>query len=91
VVIDRLHDCLRQLATRDFPSDLHYDAGDVVRLIERTLSWEAYVWLAFDELCLAGAASPQPPLERQLDVLVAAVHLTRDRGNDEERGNRSRG
>ncbi|HZX03649.1 DUF2254 family protein, partial [Kribbella sp.] len=95
MVIDRLHDCLRQLAIRDFPSGRHYDAGGELRLIERTFSWEGYVRLAFDELCLAGAASPQasrrlraaledlltvapperhPPLKRQLDVLVAAVH-----------------
>ncbi|MEV6252679.1 DUF2254 domain-containing protein [Nocardia sp. NPDC051929] len=103
MVIDRLHDCLRQLANRDFPSGRHHDDGGEVRLIERTLSWAGYVRLAFDELCLAGAASPQasrrlraaledlltvapperhPPLERQLDVLVAAVHRSYDDQRD---------
>lgn len=54
MVIDRLHDCLRQLATRDFPSGRHHDAGGDVRFIERTMTWEGYVRLAFDELHLAG-------------------------------------
>ena len=31
----------------------------MVRLVERTLSWEGSVRLAFDEIRLAGAASPQ--------------------------------
>jgi hypothetical protein len=30
-----------------------------VRLVERVMSWEGYVRLAFDELRLAGAGSPQ--------------------------------
>jgi uncharacterized membrane protein len=59
MVINRLHDCLRQLAGRRFPSGRHCDADGDVRLIERTLAWEGYVRLAFDELRLAGAASPQ--------------------------------
>ena len=31
----------------------------MVRLVERTLSWDGYVRLAFDEIRLAGASSPQ--------------------------------
>ena len=31
----------------------------MVRLVERRLSWDGYVRLAFDEIRLAGAASPQ--------------------------------
>jgi uncharacterized membrane protein len=57
--IDRLHDCLRQLATRPFPSGRHYDDDGELRLIERVMTWEAYVHLAFDEIRLAGAGSPQ--------------------------------
>jgi hypothetical protein len=30
-----------------------------VRLVERVMSWEGYIRLAFDELRLAGAGSPQ--------------------------------
>lgn len=61
MVIDRLHDCLRQLATRTFPPGRHHDADGDVRLIERTMTWEGYVRLACDELRLAGITSPQVP------------------------------
>ena len=57
--IDRLHDILRQLARRPFPDGRHLDETGQVRLIVRTMSWEAYVHLAFDEIRLAGAGSPQ--------------------------------
>ena len=57
--IDRLHDILRQLARRPFPDGRHLDEAGQVRLIVRTMSWEAYVHLAFDEIRLAGAGSPQ--------------------------------
>ncbi|MGY1753431.1 DUF2254 domain-containing protein [Blastococcus sp. SYSU D01042] len=57
--LHRLHDLLRQLAVRPLPSGEHRDAAGVVRLVERTLSWEGYVRLAFDEIRLAGAATPQ--------------------------------
>jgi uncharacterized membrane protein len=57
--IHRLHDCLRQLAPRPFPSGQHYDANGHLRLVTRTIGWEGYVRLAFDELRLAGATSPQ--------------------------------
>jgi uncharacterized membrane protein len=57
--IDRLHDILRQLARRPFPDGRHFDEAGQVRLIVRTMSWEAYVHLAFDEIRLAGAGSPQ--------------------------------
>jgi uncharacterized membrane protein len=57
--LHRLHDLLRQLATRPLPAGEHRDEDGVVRLVERTLSWDGYVRLAFDEIRLAGAASPQ--------------------------------
>jgi uncharacterized membrane protein len=57
--IDRLHDCLRQLARRPFPSGEHRDASGTVRLVEPVMSWDAFVELAFDELRQAGARSPQ--------------------------------
>ncbi|MCW2768633.1 MAG: conserved rane protein of unknown function [Aeromicrobium sp.] len=57
--LHRLHDLLRQLATRPLPAGEHPDEDGVVRLVERTLSWDGYVRLAFDEIRLAGAASPQ--------------------------------
>jgi uncharacterized membrane protein len=57
--INAIHDILRQLAPREFPSGRHHDAHDRLRLVERVMSWEGYVRLAFDELRLAGAGSPQ--------------------------------
>jgi len=57
--LDRLHDVLRQLARRPFPDGRHRDAEGAVRLVVRSMSWEAYVHLAFDEIRMAGAGSPQ--------------------------------
>jgi uncharacterized membrane protein len=57
--IDRLHDILRQLARRPFHDGRYLDETGQVRLIVRIMSWEAYVHLAFDEIRLAGAGSPQ--------------------------------
>jgi uncharacterized membrane protein len=57
--IDRLHDCLRHLATRPFADGTHRDEGGVVRLTEPVMQWEDYVHLAFDEIRQAGAPSPQ--------------------------------
>jgi uncharacterized membrane protein len=57
--IDRLHDILRQLARRPFPDGRHRDEEGTVRLTVPVMSWDAYVHLAFDEIRMAGAASPQ--------------------------------
>jgi uncharacterized membrane protein len=57
--IDRLHDLLRQLARRPFPDGRHRDEAGEVRFTMQTMSWEAYVHLAFDEIRMAGAGSPQ--------------------------------
>ena len=57
--LDRLHDVLRQLVRRPFPDGRHRDAEGAVRLVVRSMSWEAYVHLAFDEIRMAGAGSPQ--------------------------------
>jgi uncharacterized membrane protein len=57
--INAIHDILRRLARREFPSGRHHDTHGHVRLVERVMSWEGYVRLAFDELRLAGAGSPQ--------------------------------
>ncbi len=67
--IDRLHDCLRQIARRPFPDGTHRDADGVVRLIVPAMDWEAYVRLAFDEIRLAGAGSPQ--VSRRLHAALA--------------------
>lgn len=57
--LDRLHDCMRQLARRPLQDGIYRDAAGEVRLIEPAMDWEAYVHLAFDEIRLAGAASVQ--------------------------------
>ena len=57
--IDRLHDLLRQLARRPFPDGRHFDDAGHERLAVFAMTWEAYVHLAFDEIRLAGAGSPQ--------------------------------
>jgi uncharacterized membrane protein len=57
--LHRLHDLLRQIAARPLPSGEHRDEDGVVRLVERTVSWDGYVRLAFDEVRLAGASEPQ--------------------------------
>lgn len=57
--IDRIHDCLRELVRRPFPDGLHHDDEGELRLIERVVTWDDYVHLAFVELRLAGAGSPQ--------------------------------
>ena len=55
--IDRLHDVLRQLARRPFSDGRHRDDAGEVRLVVRSMSWEAYVHLAFDEIRMVGAGS----------------------------------
>ncbi len=57
--IDRLHDILRQLARRPFPDGRHHDEEGEVRLTVQVMSWDAYVHLAFDEIRMVGAGSPQ--------------------------------
>lgn len=57
--IDRLHDCLRQLAPRPFPDGVHRDDEGEVRLIVPSMDWNSYVQLAFEEIRMAGAQSPQ--------------------------------
>jgi uncharacterized membrane protein len=69
--IDRLHDCLRQLAPRRFPDGRHLDDSGRVRLTMPVMSWDDFVRLAFEEITLAGAGSPQ--VERR--VLAAIDDL----------------
>lgn len=57
--VDRLHDGLRQLAVRAIPDGRRYDSAGELRLTVPTMDWDAFVHLAFDEIRLAGAGSPQ--------------------------------
>jgi uncharacterized membrane protein len=85
--IDRLHDCLRQLAQREFPDGNHRDADGVLRLVEPVMDWEAYVHLAFDEIRIAGAQSPQVTrrLAAALNDLATVVPPQRRAALDEQR------
>jgi len=66
--IDRLHDLLRQLARRPFPDGQHRDNSGQIRLTTPTMSWDAYVVLATEEIRLAGAGSPQ--ITRRLQAML---------------------
>ena len=57
--LDRLHDGLRQLATRVIPNGRLYDEARHLRVTIPTMDWAAYVHLAFDEIRLASTGSPQ--------------------------------
>jgi uncharacterized membrane protein len=67
-VINRLHDSLRQLAPRPFPSPEHVDDHGELRLVVRSLDWDGYVRLAFDEIRLA--AGPYPQATRRLEAAL---------------------
>jgi uncharacterized membrane protein len=71
--IDRLHDILRQLARRPFSDGRVRDEKGDIRLLVKTMTWEDYVRLAFDEIRMAGAGSPQ--VSRRL--LAALLDLRR--------------
>src|SRR6476661_4481540 len=73
--IDRIHDCLRRLVDRPFPDGTHRDREGRVRLVVPTMDWDAYVHLAFDEIRMAGAGSPQVSrrLHSALDDLLTVA------------------
>jgi uncharacterized membrane protein len=77
--INAIHDVLRRLAVREFPSGIRCDSSGRARLIERVMSWEGYVRLAFDELRLVGAGSPQVTrrMRAALEDLKAVAPLER--------------
>ena len=79
--LDRLHDCLRQLAPRPLPDGQYRDRAGKVRLVAPFMTWDDYVHLAFDEIRLAGAASPQITrrLRAALEDLLTVAPLGRKR------------
>jgi uncharacterized membrane protein len=85
--IDRLHDCLRQLATRPFPDGRFRDQAGELRLITRVMDWDAFVRLAFEEIRLVGAGSPQVSrrLRAALDDLTQVAPPDRRAVLDEQR------
>lgn len=62
--LDRIHDGLRDLAHRRLHDGRYTDQEGQLRLIVRTLQWDGYVRLAFDEIREAGAGTPK--IDRRL-------------------------
>jgi len=83
----RIHDSLRQLAWRPFPSGRHTDPAGELRLIVPVRDWEDFVRLAFEEIRLAGAAQPQIArgLRAVLDDLKTVAPDERQAALDEQR------
>jgi uncharacterized membrane protein len=77
--IDRLHDGLRQLARRPFPTGQYRDAAGHLRLQVSHISWDGYVHLAFDEIRDVGASSVQISrrLTAALEDLLSVAPLER--------------
>jgi len=61
MALDRIHDLLRMLVGRDFPDGRYLDDAGELRLSVPVVGWDDYVWLAFTEIRIAGAGSPQIP------------------------------
>jgi uncharacterized membrane protein len=57
--IDRLHDFLRHLVHRKFPSGEYRDQHGTIRLITSVPSWSDYVRLCFEEIRVGAANSVQ--------------------------------
>ena len=57
--LDEMHDLLRRLADRPFPSGQRADQTGELRLLYPVTSWDAYIHLAFDEIRYYGKDSLQ--------------------------------
>ena len=57
--LHRIHEGMRQLAVRSFPSGEHRDASGTVRLTVPVRDWDDFVLLAFEEIRLRADGSPQ--------------------------------
>jgi uncharacterized membrane protein len=84
--IHRLHDLLRQLATRTFPDVNRLDEDGRVRLVITRLDWDGYVRLAFDEIRLYGASSVQIPrrLREAIEDIKTVAPPERQRALDRQ-------
>jgi uncharacterized membrane protein len=71
--VDRLHDIMRQLVRRSFPSGRFVDRDGVLRLVVPVYGWDDYVAVAFDSLLEAseGATSVQRRIREALQDLQA--------------------
>jgi uncharacterized membrane protein len=78
-VLDQIHDLLRALATRRFPSSARLDESGRLRLLLPRPSWSHYVHLAFDEIRHYGRDSIQVPrrIREAIDDLLTVAPLHR--------------
>lgn len=79
-VIDQLHDLLRDLLHREFPTGIHDDEEGTVRLVVPTWSWEDFLKLAVEEIRHYGANSLQ--VSRRLRAMLEdlrSIAPTKDR------------
>ncbi len=67
-VIDHLHDLLRDMLGRDFPTGIHADPEGTVRLVVPTLSWHDFLRLAVEEIRHYGVNSLQ--VSRRLRTML---------------------
>lgn len=67
--LDEMHDLLRRLATRAFPSGQRFDSERTLRLAFPVVSWEGYVSLACDEIRHYGRESIQ--IHRRMRSMIA--------------------
>jgi len=67
--LDEIHDLLRRLAARAFPSGQRFDASGSLRLTFPVTSWDGYVSLACDEIRQYGGGSIQ--IHRRLRSMLA--------------------
>ena len=77
--VDRLHDCLRQLVQRRFPSGCHHGSGGHLRLVVPELTWQRYLDIALDELRQYAVSSVQATrrLVAMLEDLLAVAPAQR--------------
>jgi len=73
--VDRLHDGLRQLATKEIPNGEYHDDAGNLRLTIPSMDWDDFVHLAFDEIRMAGSGATQVSrrLLAALDDLLTIV------------------
>ena len=85
--VDQLHDLLRRLGDRRFPSRTRLDESGAVRVIAPRLDWDDYVRLAFDEIRQYGSHSIQVVrrLHGAVDDLLAVVPASRRAALEQQR------
>ena len=76
--IDRIHDCLRLLVSRDFPSGRAFRQRGSAEVVVPVLSWEGMVHVALDELRLFAVQSIQAT-RRTTAMLQDLIQLAPER------------